>query len=222
MNAAREAPVSGVNGDGRERCVEVALVVQPRALREALRIAIERDPRIRVVDASAPGDRPDKFGADVVLIEVRGPDGLQAIRAGVPEAKGGVVAFGVPMEEHLVVGCAEAGAAALIEADATLDDLTASICRVARRELSCTPRVAATLLRYFSSRTLREGMDKCCLTRREREIAEMVAAGLSNKEIALRLCIALPTVKIHVHNVLAKLRVRRRTDVATRLSAVAL
>jgi DNA-binding CsgD family transcriptional regulator len=52
------------------------------------------------------------------------------------------------------------------------------------------------------------------LTRREREILELVADGLSNKEIARHLRIELPTVKTHVHHVLAKLRVTRRSEIA--------
>ena len=226
MSAAREAVSAVTSAGDRGPRLAVALVVRARAVREALRIAIERDPRICVVTASAPDEREDleadDVAADVVLVEVSTPSALQAARAAVSEATGGVVAFGIPMDEHLVIGCAEAGVAALVDADATLAELSSAITHVARRERSCTPGVAATLLAYFSSPTLQEGMDRFRLTRREREIAEMVAAGLSNKEIARRLCIALPTVKIHVHNLLAKLHVERRTDVATRLSAVAL
>ena len=52
------------------------------------------------------------------------------------------------------------------------------------------------------------------LTKRELEILALIDQGLSNKEIARRLCIELPTVKNHVHNVLEKLQVSRRADAA--------
>jgi DNA-binding NarL/FixJ family response regulator len=59
------------------------------------------------------------------------------------------------------------------------------------------------------------GLESDPLTRREREILELVARGLSNKEIARHLRIELPTVKTHVHHVLAKLHVSRRSEVAS-------
>ena len=55
------------------------------------------------------------------------------------------------------------------------------------------------------------------LTAREREIAELIQEGLSNKEIAARLVLELPTVKNHVHNILEKLAVKRRTEVRVQL-----
>jgi DNA-binding NarL/FixJ family response regulator len=57
------------------------------------------------------------------------------------------------------------------------------------------------------------------LTIREREIVALMRDGLSNKEIAKRLSIEVATVKNHVHNILDKLDVRRRGDVATALRA---
>jgi DNA-binding NarL/FixJ family response regulator len=55
------------------------------------------------------------------------------------------------------------------------------------------------------------------LTVREREIAELIEQGLSNKEIAERLTIGLPTVKNHVHNILTKLKATRRGQAAAML-----
>ena len=55
------------------------------------------------------------------------------------------------------------------------------------------------------------------LTRREREAAELIATGLSDKEIARRLNISLATAKLHVHNLLGKLNVQRRGQVVVRL-----
>jgi DNA-binding NarL/FixJ family response regulator len=54
------------------------------------------------------------------------------------------------------------------------------------------------------------------LTRREREVARLIAEGLSNKEIAGELCLGLPTVKNYAHSILAKYGVRRRSAVAGR------
>jgi ATP/maltotriose-dependent transcriptional regulator MalT len=57
-------------------------------------------------------------------------------------------------------------------------------------------------------------LDVAGLTLREREVLKLVSAGLSNKDIARRLAISLGTTKSHVHNLLGKLNVSRRMDVA--------
>jgi len=54
------------------------------------------------------------------------------------------------------------------------------------------------------------------MTAREREIVDLIADGLSNREIANRLSIAIDTVKSHVHNILEKLSLRSRVEVAVR------
>jgi two-component system, NarL family, nitrate/nitrite response regulator NarL len=59
------------------------------------------------------------------------------------------------------------------------------------------------------------GQTNGLLTAREAEVAQLIEEGLSNKEIATRLHIELATVKNHVHRVLEKLSVGRRTEVAT-------
>jgi DNA-binding NarL/FixJ family response regulator len=83
--------------------------------------------------------------------------------------------------------------------------------------------VAAELLhRIAVTESLGIGRDEpsraLALTRREREAAELIATGLSDKEIARRLNISLATAKLHVHNLLGKLNVQRRGQVVVRLN----
>ena len=63
----------------------------------------------------------------------------------------------------------------------------------------------------------RRPADKHALTTREREVAELVAAGLTNKEVAARLFLSLGTVEANLSKVYAKLAVRSRTELAGRL-----
>jgi DNA-binding NarL/FixJ family response regulator len=86
----------------------------------------------------------------------------------------------------------------------------------------CSGRVAAELLRRIAvTESLglgRNGPSPAVpLTRREREAAELIATGLSDKEIARRLNISLATAKLHVHNLLGKLNVQRRGQVIVRM-----
>ena len=91
---------------------------------------------------------------------------------------------------------------------------------VARGEMLCSPRLAATLLRRVA--TLARGtrrLGPVQLTPRELEIVELIDEGLSNKAIATRLSIELATVKNHVHNILEKLEVSSRAAAAARVRA---
>jgi len=103
--------------------------------------------------------------------------------------------------------------------DGTLADLRAVIESVARGEVVCSPRIAASLLRRIADLAAEREPPppELRLTSREIEIVELIDQGLSNKEIAQRLSIALPTVKNHVHSILDKLHVHRRAEAAARL-----
>jgi DNA-binding CsgD family transcriptional regulator len=90
--------------------------------------------------------------------------------------------------------------------------------RAAAGDVVCPPRLTALLLNGFANRandrTTRAGIH--VLTSREREIAALLADGMSNKLIARRLNVALPTVKNHVHSILDKWDVRSRGEAAAR------
>ena len=153
---------------------------------------------------------------DVVLADVAGSDGVHAlgrlrgVARGVP-----IVAFGLYGEEEEVVACAEAGAEGYVTRDQNHRELIGVLETVSHGESPCSPRIAAALMRRVSVlASSRPRPVDVQLTRRELEIAELVEAGLSNKEIAGRLVIEVATVKSHVHNILEKLQVGRRSDAA--------
>lgn len=87
---------------------------------------------------------------------------------------------------------------------------------VVREEMPCPPRIGAALFCRVQSLSaeVRTTNLEAHLSRREIEIVELISVGLSNKEIANRLSITLPTVKNHVHSILAKLDVRTRIEAA--------
>ena len=155
---------------------------------------------------------------DVVLLDMALAEGASAIREIAHAADGiKVIALAVPENEREVIAYAEAGVSGYVARDESLDELVAAVESAARGQMTCSPRIAAALLRRVNvlsnpSPAAAEGR----LTRRETEIAGLLDEGLSNKEIAQRLCIELPTVKNHVHNILEKLEVRSRFEVAGR------
>jgi DNA-binding NarL/FixJ family response regulator len=87
-----------------------------------------------------------------------------------------------------------------------------------RGELHCSPLFAGTIARRLAWRAAAvRDVPNNLLTGRESEIVRLITQGRSNKEIATTLGIEVATVKNHVHNVLEKLQVRRRAEVAARI-----
>jgi DNA-binding NarL/FixJ family response regulator len=134
-----------------------------------------------------------------------------------------VPVIAVAVHEADVVVCAESGASGFLLRDESLGDLLALIDSLVRGEMRYSPRVAATLLRRVV--TVASGFSPdtgaARLTRREREVIELIEQGLSNKQIARRLSIELRTAKNHVHHILEKYQVHRRDDAVVRFRAAA-
>jgi len=153
---------------------------------------------------------------DIVLLDVAGSGGVGAIRRLVDELPGStVVAFGVSGSSDEVIACAEAGAKGYVTRDKGRDELIDVLESVARGETLCSPDVAAALMDRVAALAMAvPETSGAHLTRREYEIVSLVEEGLSNKEIAQRLVIEVATVKSHVHNILEKLKLTRRSEAA--------
>jgi two-component system nitrate/nitrite response regulator NarL len=160
---------------------------------------------------------------DVIILDIGAPDSFVLARSlGVSLPNTKIVAFAVSEIDHLVLACAEVGIAGYVAPDGSEEDLAAAIEYALRGELYCSPRIAGLLLRRvaaLSAQPERAG-EPASLTHRERQILALVGEGMSNKEIGRALRIGDSTVKNHVHNILEKLRVRRRGEAAVRLRAM--
>ena len=191
--------------------------------REALAGALGRDERFQVVAVVASVENALEVlgcvGAHVVLVDSRMAEGTDAVRAlsvAAPQVK--LVALGVPEVEGEVIAVAEAGASAYVTPGATMEDLALVVQGVERGEVLCSAGMAAGLFRRVASLARDRGLDPIeeKLTTRELEVLRLIEEGLSNKQIATALSIELPTVKNHVHRILEKLHVERRSEAAAR------
>jgi DNA-binding NarL/FixJ family response regulator len=119
-------------------------------------------------------------------------------------------------DESEIVACAEAGVAGYHMRTESLEDLLLLTRKVAAGESLCSPRVSAILLRRLSALASQRQpvAEELVLTAREAQILRMLELGLSNREIAEQLCIAVHTVKNHVHSLLTKLGVSTRAQAA--------
>jgi DNA-binding NarL/FixJ family response regulator len=161
--------------------------------------------------------------ADVIVVDTATYDEPERMQELADLAQEPIVAFGVPGDERHVIALAEAGVLGFVEREASVDQLIECILRAARGEATIPPKFATTLLRRVAALSDRKDApdpDLAALTVRERQIVEIIAEGLSNKEIAARLSIEVATVKNHVHSILEKLNVSRRSEVVARLRLV--
>lgn len=166
--------------------------------------------------ATAEARRPE-----IVLLDVAFPYGIDAahlLSRTLPESS--MIAVGLAETEANVLAWARAGVTGYVPNTASINELVLRIAQIRRGEQACPAGVVGGLLRRIGSSERAAKAPTAAalqLTRRELEISRLVAEGLSNKDIARRLGISVATAKSHVHNLLNKLNLRRRTEIAVQL-----
>jgi len=227
MNAHGRARVSKSRATIHEVCdrfsvmIRVVIACDIRLYREGLSLHLARQEQLGVVGTAATRDETHRLAReltpDVLLLDMAMPGSLEIVHEVHDIAPGTrVLALTIPEAEGAVIACAEAGVAGFVTREATIADLIEAIHSAARGEACMSPRAAAALLRRVGALAAYRpaSSPRGELTAREREIVELVALGLSNKAIAARLHVEIATVKNHVHNILDKLQVHRRGEIA--------
>jgi two-component system, NarL family, nitrate/nitrite response regulator NarL len=158
--------------------------------------------------------------SDIILLDEALPGGRAAVRQirGVAPHIPVVVTSVAETTEELIAW-AEAGAAGYIPKTAGLADIVPLLIDIGQGKQACSANVAASLLRHLSNGGTASGRHHSTssppmLTAREAQIAQMIVAGMCNKDIARSLNIALATTKTHVHHLLEKLNLQRRGQAA--------
>ncbi len=150
---------------------------------------------------------PDVVLMDLLMPEMNGIAATEAIRRALPDTE--VIALTSVLEDATVVGAIRAGAIGYLLKDTDSAELIRAIKAAAAGQVQLSPKAAARLMREVRVPESPES-----LTERETEVLRLIAAGMSNKEIAQALVIGEKTVKTHVSNVLSKLGVTSRTQAA--------
>lgn len=190
-------------------------------LRQGIRELLERESDFQVISEVGDGEeavsQAAKFNPDVILMDVGMPklSGLEAtkkIKAEHPEIV--VLVLTIHDEDEYIMGLLEAGAAGYLLKSAYGEELIQAIRSARSGEFVLHPVVMKKLLQRANHHRLKpirlEGVEQ--LTGRETEVLRFMATGMSNKEIAQKLGVGVRTVKGHLVNVFAKMRVSSRTE----------
>jgi DNA-binding NarL/FixJ family response regulator len=202
----RQGVVQTLNG-----APDIEVVAEGGTAQEAIRLAADYLPDILLLDIDIPGG---------------GLAAAQAVGARAPVTK--IVMLTVSEEEEHLLAALKAGARAYVLKGVSGRDLISILRGVSAGEVYVTPALATSLLMEMTrvptserSSDGRAGFDRPGqaspleeLTEREQQILELVASGLSNKEIGLQLHLTEKTIKHHMTNILQKLQVRNRVEAA--------
>jgi two-component system NarL family response regulator len=207
------------------KTIRIFLIEDNRILREGIAATINGEEDLRVVASSAGSNgtllEVRKLRPHVVLMDLslRNQDDIRVVASLTKEVPGiKVIGMGLIPSQVDIVELVGAGASGFILKDATVKEFLEAIRSVVRGAKVLPPSLTGSLFSHVIDNALKKGKGKLIsavrMTKREREIIALIADGLSNKEIAQRLNIATYTVKSHVHNILEKLAIHSRLQIA--------
>ena len=202
--------------------IKVLIVDDHQVVRQGLRTFLELHEDIAVIGEAGDGlvavEMVSQLQPDVVLMDLVMPrmDGISATQKvhdmGLPVK---IIALTSFSEDDKVFPAIQAGAASYLLKDVSPDDLVDAIRAVHHGEARLHPDITRKLMQQVSqAQPMSQEIPSDELTERELDVVRLVAMGRSNREIAEQLFISEKTVKTHISNILAKLNLEHRTQLA--------
>ena len=201
--------------------IRVLIADDEKLMRSGLRAILAAEPDIEVAGEASDGLQAiagaERLRPDVVLMDVRMPnlDGLAATERLLRRTKDVRVVMLTTFDlDEYVYEALRAGASGFVLKDAPADQLLTAIRVVAQGEALLAPSITRRLIAEYARRPRAAGRPAQLgeLTQRELDVMRLMAAGLSNAEIAEHLIVGEATIKTHVSRILAKLELRDRTQ----------
>lgn len=207
------------------RKIRILLIEDNRILREGITAMINGQGDVTVAAVSDGRDnilaKARAVKPQVVLMDL-GSDGqnsldvVGSVKKEFPGVK--IIGMGLAPAQSDILEFVQAGAEGFILKDATVEDVIKTIRAVAGGETVLPPPMTGSLFSQLAEHTLLKGKRNLRgairMTQREKEVIASIVDGMSNKQIADRLNIATFTVKSHVHNILEKLALQSRLQIA--------
>jgi DNA-binding NarL/FixJ family response regulator len=192
-------------------------------MRAGLVELLSNDPTIEVTGQASTGreaiERTRRLAPDVVLMDVRMPDldGIAATREltrADPRAK--ILILTIFEQDDYVFGALRAGASGFLLKRTRPEELIAAVHTIARGDSLLSPSVTRRVIDRMAQQPVPDLADRAkldTLTPRERDVLQLVARGLSNREIASELVVEESTIRSHMKQILMKLQLRDRVQV---------
>jgi len=212
--------------------IRLILIEDNRLLREGISVMLKREPDISVVasydDSDFAAEKITELKANIVLIDLglTNQDSLELVKLIRDEYKEVkvIVMDLLPIQDDILM-FVEAGVSGFILKDATVQEFSGTIRTVAEGGKVLPPTMAGSLFSQIMDYGMKElGTKKVIqsvrMTNRESEIVKLIAEGLANKEIAFKLNLSIYTVKSHVHNILEKMALNTRVQIAIHANSV--
>ncbi len=207
----------------KKHVISIAIMEDNRLVREGLTALLNDLPQFAVVAAGSNIDPTllREVTPDVVLLDLglRNGDSLrmtERVTKEFPEAK--VIIMDLLPAREEIMEFVHAGVSGFLMKDATLEELAATIQSVADGVNVLPPQMTGSLFSQIAEDPVVKGrpiaLASVRMTPREREVIDLIAEGMSNKEIAKNLHIATHTVKSHVRNIMEKLTLHTRLQIA--------
>jgi two-component system NarL family response regulator len=209
---------------GRSGVIKILIADEQSLLREALRVALEKESDLEVVAEARDGVQAvaeaERTNPDVAVLGANLPncDGVKAamlIKERIPHCR--ILLLDGQEDQRALVAALEAGASGYLTKEFPMSDLILAARAISRGEVLVPPRMLEPLLSNLIKH--RKEHDEAFkrmsrLTRREREVLSLLADGADNARIAQALVISPQTARTHVQNVLSKLDVHSRLEAA--------
>ncbi len=200
--------------------IRVVLADDHRIMREGLRSLLERQPDMEVVAEAEDGrttvSLTEKLAPNVVIMDVAMPDlnGMEATRQITSRCQGvKVIALSMYSDRRFILGMLSAGASGYLPKDCAFEELIQAIRTVAANSTYLSPSVVNIVVKdYFHHMKSASSPDIQELTKREREVLQLLAEGKTVKEIGHNLHLSVKTVETHRNQIMHKLNLRTIAD----------
>lgn len=207
--------------------VKVLIIEDQDMARVALSVVLSKNPNIEIADMAVDGQegvdkalaiKPDLVIMDIGLPTIDGIEATRMIKEENPEIK--VLMYTSREDENDIFDAFQAGADGYITKGATVDQTISAVLAVSEGTGWLDPAIAKVVLTNIRRTNVTEGRrgeinyklgkNLYGLTEREMDVLALIVDGLTNPQIADKLCITISTTKTHVHSILQKLYVRTR------------
>jgi DNA-binding NarL/FixJ family response regulator len=206
--------------------ISILVIEDNRLLRDGLSAMIGEQKDLKVLAAFGDCTKAQQFirksQPNIVLLDLglRNQSSLQLVKILKKDFKKVkvIVMDLVPLQEDVLI-FVQAGVSGFILKDATVNDFLHTIRSVAGGTKVLPPRLTESLFAQIVDKAVTESsaskiIGAVKMTRRERQVIDLVADGLTNKEIAQKLHLSTYTIKSHIHNILEKLALHTRVQIA--------